>query len=270
MLKLSYDKLPSHLKQCFTYCALFAQDYEIEKQLLVQLWIEQGYIQSSNRDEQLEDMGDRYFEESVSRSLLKKVEEDDSNDRLTYKMHDLIHNLAQSIVGYEVLIPRNATSHVSREVSHVSLLEKLNPMIKDKMEKPKRSVSLLEKLNIPTIKTTMEKLKRSISWLEEVNPAIKAIMGKSIRTFLNPCEYPIEAHTIKSVLPSFMCLRVLCLNDLNMEKLPKCLGKLSHLRYLDLSYNRFKILPNAITTLKNLQTLKLTCWDLKKKRFKEV
>ena len=66
------------------------------------------------------------------------MEEDDSNDRLTYKMHDRIHNLAQSIVGYEVLIPRNATSHVSREVSHVSLLEKLNPMIKDKMEKQKK------------------------------------------------------------------------------------------------------------------------------------
>ena len=49
-------------------------------------------------------------------------------------MHDLIYNLAQSIVGYEVLIPRNATSHVSREVSHVSLLEKLNPMIKEKMK----------------------------------------------------------------------------------------------------------------------------------------
>ena len=50
-------------------------------------------------------------------------------------MHDLIHNRAQSIVGYAVLIPRNAISHVSREVSHVSLLEKLNPMIKDKMKK---------------------------------------------------------------------------------------------------------------------------------------
>ena len=86
-------------------------------------------------------------------------------------MHDLIHKLAQSIVGYEVLILRNTTSHVSREVSHVSLLEKLNPMIKDKRKKkPKRSVSLLEKLNIPAIKTTMEKHKRSISWLEEVNP----------------------------------------------------------------------------------------------------
>ena len=81
--------------------------------------------------------------------LKKKIfffEEDDSNDRLTYKMQDLIHNRAQSIVGYEVLIPRNAISHVSREVSHASLLEKLNPMIKDKMEKPKRSISWLEEI----------------------------------------------------------------------------------------------------------------------------
>ena len=101
-------------------------------------------------------------------------------------MHDLINNLAQSIVGYEVLIPRNATSHISREVSHISLLEKFNPMIKDKMEKPKRSVSLLEKLNIRAIKTTMEKLKRSISWLEEVNLAIKAINGKINKDLFEP------------------------------------------------------------------------------------
>ena len=54
-------------------------------------------------------------------------------------MHDLIHNRAQSIVGYEVLIPRNA-------ISHVSFLEKLNPMIKDKMEEFKRSISWLEEV----------------------------------------------------------------------------------------------------------------------------
>ena len=58
-------------------------------------------------------------------------------------MHDLIHNRAQSIVGYEVLIPRNAISHVSREVRHVSLLEKLNPMIKYKMEKKTKKVHIM-------------------------------------------------------------------------------------------------------------------------------
>ena len=112
VLKLSYDNLPTHLKQCFTYCALFPQDYEIEKKLLIQLWIAQGYIQSPNENEQLEEIGDRYFKELVSRSLLKIVEEDGFNDRLTYKMHDLIHDLAQSIVGSEVLILRNEVINI--------------------------------------------------------------------------------------------------------------------------------------------------------------
>ncbi|CBI21718.3 unnamed protein product, partial [Vitis vinifera] len=67
VLKLSYDNLPTHLKQCFTYCALFPKDYEIEKRLVVQLWIAQGYIQSSNdNNEQLEDIGDQYVEELLS------------------------------------------------------------------------------------------------------------------------------------------------------------------------------------------------------------
>ena len=229
VLKLSYDNLPTHLKQCFTYCALFPQDYEFEKKLLVQLWIAQGYIQSPNDDEQLEDIGDQYFKELVSRSLLKKVEEYIFNDRLTYKMHDLIHDLAQSIIGYEVLVLRNDVSNISREARHISSLFN----------------------DVAPMKAIMGK---------------KAMVGKPIRSFLNLYPNVLEDTTIlNSFFPSVTCLRVLSLNDLEIKKVPKSLGNLIHLRYLDLSKNKFEKLPNSITRLKNLQTIKLrSCWNLKK------
>ncbi|XP_034679139.1 putative disease resistance protein RGA3 [Vitis riparia] len=218
VLKLSYDNLPTHLRQCFTYCALFPKDYEVEKKLVVQLWIAQGYIQSSNDNNgQLEDIGDQYFEELLSRSLLEKA------GTKMYKMHDLIHDLAQSIAGSEILVLRSDVNNIPEEARHVSLFE-------------------------------------------EVNPMIKALKGKPVRTFLNFCEDSYEDSTIvNSFFPSFMCLRALSLNGMEVKKVPECLGKLSHLRYLDLSYNDFKVLPNAITRLKNLQTLKLaSCRRLKR------
>ena len=166
----------------------------------------------------------------MSRSLLKKDEAHDFNDRLTYKMHDLIHDIAQSIVGSEVLVLRNDVSNISREARHISLLfEEVTLMMKAIMEK-------------------------------------KALVGKPIRSFLNLYPDVLKDSTIlNSFIPSVMSLRVLSLDDLNIKKVPKSLGKLIHLRYLDLSNNDFEILPNSITRLKNLQTLKLrSCWNLKK------
>ncbi|WKA02361.1 hypothetical protein VitviT2T_020559 [Vitis vinifera] len=52
------------------------------------------------------------------------------------------------------------------------------------------------------------------------------------------------------------CLRALSLAVLGLT-LPKSLTKLRSLRYLDLFWGGFKVLPSGITSLQNLQTLKL-------------
>ena len=56
---------------------------------------------------------------------------------------------------------------------------------------------------------------------------------------------------------------MLDLHDVGIRTMPHSIGKLKHVRYLDLSENKIETLPTAITNLVNLQTLKLNkCYNL--------
>ncbi|KAM3340382.1 hypothetical protein P3S68_030252 [Capsicum galapagoense] len=61
----------------------------------------------------------------------------------------------------------------------------------------------------------------------------------------------------EDILLSFQFLRVLNLSRSGMKELSASMGKLRHLRYLDISYSKWiEAMPDSICKLCNLQTLK--------------
>jgi hypothetical protein len=77
-LKLSYDHLPSHLKQCFAYCSLFPKDYVFDTEKLIRLWIAQGFVKASDDQSRcLEEVGREYFMNLLWRSFFQEAETDE-------------------------------------------------------------------------------------------------------------------------------------------------------------------------------------------------
>jgi leucine-rich repeat protein SHOC2 len=98
--------------------------------------------------------------------------------------------------------------------------------------------------------------------------------AKKHRTILLPYENinsPRLQHEVKmttstcdKIFTAFKSLCVLDLHDLGIKIVPTSIGVLKYLRHLDLSHNNIEKLPNGITKLIHLETLKLSyCHVLK-------
>ncbi|XVF26901.1 hypothetical protein REPUB_Repub14bG0060300 [Reevesia pubescens] len=68
-LLLSYYDLPSPIRQCFSYCAIFPKDHLIEKDMLIKLWMAQDFL-GETQHKDMEIIGEEYFDNLAMRSLL--------------------------------------------------------------------------------------------------------------------------------------------------------------------------------------------------------
>ncbi|KAL4031419.1 hypothetical protein IC575_009697 [Cucumis melo] len=109
ILKLSVDSLPDPvLKQCFAYCSNFPQDNDFETDILIHMWIAQGFIRPQQERENLlmEDIAEQYLDFLLSRSLFQDVIRDKNKRIVAFKMHDLMHDIACAISS-----PQKMESH---------------------------------------------------------------------------------------------------------------------------------------------------------------
>ncbi|KAI4353125.1 hypothetical protein L6164_002096 [Bauhinia variegata] len=119
-LRLSYLNLPLKLRQCFAYCAIFPKDSIIEKEELLHLWMANGFISSSGIL-MAEDIADQVCHELCWRSFFEDIKRDALGNILRFKMHDLVHDLAQWIMVETCCISEDyRLSDLPKAIHHIS------------------------------------------------------------------------------------------------------------------------------------------------------
>ncbi|XP_071931943.1 putative disease resistance protein RGA3 [Coffea arabica] len=98
IVKVSFDHLsPAPVKKCFAYCSIFHQDTELEQDRLVELWMAEGFLRPDSQNERMmEKIGYEYLRILLQTSLLEEVRDWRGT---WYKMHDLVHDFAKSILN---------------------------------------------------------------------------------------------------------------------------------------------------------------------------
>ncbi|KAK7244089.1 hypothetical protein RIF29_38907 [Crotalaria pallida] len=119
VLKLSYQNLPLGLRQCFSYCCLYPKNWEIKTDELIQLWIAQGYLECSTETQSMEDVGNQYAKMLLMRSFFQEASVSEYHNVTSFKMHDLMHDLAISVAGNDCFLDSEGKGIVGRPM-HIS------------------------------------------------------------------------------------------------------------------------------------------------------
>ncbi|KAH1077686.1 hypothetical protein GLYMA_19G135700v4 [Glycine max] len=120
-LKLSYDFLPSHLRQCFALFSLYPKDHFFDSQKVAKLWGAIGVLASPRKNETPEDVVKQYLDELLSRSFLRDFI--DTGTICQFKIHDLVHDLALFVAKDECLLVNSHIQNIPENIRHLSFVE---------------------------------------------------------------------------------------------------------------------------------------------------
>uniref|UniRef100_A0ACD5XXY1 Uncharacterized protein n=1 Tax=Avena sativa TaxID=4498 RepID=A0ACD5XXY1_AVESA len=216
ILSFSYYDLPCHLRPCLLHLSIFPEDSKIMKDTLIWKWIAEGFV-AEEHGVGLFEIGERYFNELMNRSMILPVEERISYTIQACRVHDMVLDMIFLL---------------SNEQNFFTIL--------DNKEKYLASQSNPRRLAIQT----KDK--------EQHNPLASACMPKLRSCYANMCHI-----SVMPSLSSFQVLRVLdmegcgSLRDCHL----KHLWRLLQLRYLSLEDTPISELLEDIGDLRFLQSL---------------
>ncbi|XP_073135071.1 putative disease resistance protein RGA4 [Henckelia pumila] len=237
-LALSYNELHPAVKRCFSYCAIFPKDSDINVDELIRIWMAQGFLYSNGTSGDMELKGREYFQDLAMRSFFQDFGRDVVRvERITScKMHDLVHDFALFLTKNECLIAENIQARVVKDVRHLNLLE----------FGENTTVDMISHLQLEKLCTFIFKQNRIPQILFKHLKRVKSLQ-------LSYC----ELIDIPEEIGNLIHLRSLdlSLNHL-LVKLPKSICDLYNLQTLDLRWCGYLSgLPHGINRLVNLRHL---------------
>ncbi|XP_078165025.1 putative disease resistance protein RGA1 [Carex rostrata] len=248
-LKLSYTRLPTYLKPCFLYCAMFPKDNLYSVEYLVKLWIYQGFIKSKG-NKTAREIGFEYTQQLCQRSLFERqlLYKGHTTMQQPFKLHDIVHDLAQ-------LYSKN--SCYSIEVGKLPIFPNVlyHLYISD-------SVNLIDP--IPLDKFAALRTLIIGEHVKNLFSTFNVSMAPKLRTLQICRGCDCEFESLSSV-GNLKHLRKLSIGGQLFEMLPESISSLYNLRSLTLCTSNLVELPNNIGNLVSLEMLSFyCCFDLKK------
>lgn len=250
ILNLSYHDLPGDLRNCFLYCSLFPEDYPLSRESLVRMWAAEGFVISKEKNTQddvvkgnimelntREDVAERNLMELIHRNMLEVVEYDELGRVSTFKMHDIMRDLALSVAKDEKFGSADDYSdmiEMDKDVRRLSLWGcKVNTPIKVKF---------------PRLRTFVAQGKLSSSNITS------SILSESIHlTVLELQDSDITEVPVS--IGNLFNLQYMGLRRTNVKSLPESIEKLSRLQTLDIKQTQIEKLPRGIVKVKKLRHL---------------
>ena len=239
-LYLCYDDLPCHLKQCFLYCSLFPSDLAVDRRVLVQLWIAEGFVQI-RADASVEEVAEEYYDELITRHLLQPGDEDEHGGAAWCTTHDMLRALAQLLShgeelngdSYRLLVDSDAPFAPRR----VSLSRRNLAAVPEKILKLERVRTLLLQKNPLTTEGSIFSRLQHLKVLDLSETAVELIPEN---------------------LGNLVYLRFLNLSHTRIQAIPESVGNLWSLKFLLLrGCKTLHVLPKGIEHLRGLRDLDL-------------
>ncbi|KAI9160911.1 hypothetical protein LWI28_012711 [Acer negundo] len=290
-LQLSYDELPSRLKQCLLCFSIYPEDSEIRAQQLIHWWVGEGFIQDKDTKTATE-QGFEYLSELVSRCLVDVVHRRGYDGRVySCKMHDLVRDMTIKVSedeafcsfdgkGKQKLTADSRWLGFTSDVDTKSLNKNLklramllmsgNPVFFNKSNVVLRSLRVLDcshgKLDTTQVENLMDlicSLKRlaclnlsGVVGLKEVPYSIKKLCNLQL-LILTGCNNLVKLH---QSITNLKRLVILDLGSCGHEYLPSEVGKLSYLQELSglrLVNNAHSCRLHELETLVQLRVLRI-------------